>query len=122
MHAAPNALIDAGRPFPSINSMVTEVAFFSHTFSGIELHDSKRTGLEARLTTDAGIWINQDDTVSPLMDGMNRARLFTRGFGALKAASRKKGQPELAIDSLHPFRFHLDPPRSFRRVILLLAG
>jgi hypothetical protein len=40
----------------------------------------------------------------------------------LKAASRKKGQPELAIDSLHPLCFHLDPPRSFRWVILLLAG
>jgi hypothetical protein len=122
MDAASNTLIDAGRPFPPINSMVTEMTFFSHSFSGIELHHSKRTGLEAGFTTDAGIWINQDDTVSPLMDGMNRARFFTRGFGALKAASRKKGQAEFAIDSLHPFRFHLDPPGSFRWVILLLAG
>jgi hypothetical protein len=80
MDAASKALIDAGRPFPSINSMVTEMTFFSHTFIGIELHDSKRTGLEADLTTDARLWINEDDTVSPLMDGINRTHLFTRGF------------------------------------------
>jgi hypothetical protein len=91
MDAASNALIDAGRLFPSINSMVTEMTFFSHTFIGIELHNSKRTGLEAGLTTDAGIWINEDDPVSPLMDCLNRAGLFTGRFGALKAASRKKG-------------------------------
>jgi hypothetical protein len=98
------------------------MTFFSHTFFGIKLHHSKRTGLEAGLTTDAGIWVNEDDPVGPLMDGINRTRLFTRGFGALKAASRKKGQPELAIDSLNSLCFHLDPPGSFRWVILLLAG
>jgi len=122
MDAASEAWVNAGRPFPSINSMITEMAFFSHPFIGIELHHSQRTGLEAGLTTDAGIWINEDDTVRPLMDGLNRTHLFTGGFRALQAARRKKGQPELAIDSLHPFCFHLDPPRSFRWVILLLAG
>jgi hypothetical protein len=98
------------------------MTFFSHTFIDIELHHSKRTGLKAGLTTDAGIWIHKDDTVCSLIDGLNRTHLFARGFGALKAAGRKKGQPELALDSLNPFCFHLDPPRSFRWVILLLAG
>jgi len=91
MDAASKAFIDAGRPFPSINSVVTEMAFFRHTFRGIELHHSERTGLEAGLTTDTGFRINEDDAIRPLMDGINRAGLFARGFGALKAASGKKG-------------------------------
>jgi hypothetical protein len=122
MDAASNALIDAGRPLPSINSMVTEMTFFGHAFHGIELHHSKRTGIKAGLTTGAGFWIHKNDTVGSLIDGLNGADLFAGGVGALKAASRKKGQPELALDSLNPFCFHLDPPGSFWGVILLLAG
>jgi hypothetical protein len=79
MNAASDALIHAGWPFPSINSVVTKMAFFSHPFIGIELHHSQRTGLEASLTTDAGIWINENDAVRPLMNGLDGTRLSTRG-------------------------------------------
>ena len=91
INAASNAFIDAGRLFPPIDSVVTEMAFFSHAFIGVELHHAERTGFEAGLTTDAGLWINEDDTIRPLMDGVNRTRIFTRGFCALKAARRKIG-------------------------------
>jgi hypothetical protein len=122
MDAASNALIDASRPFSSINAMVTEMTFFSHAFMGIKLHHSEGTGLKAGFTTGAGFRIDKDDPVSPLLDGMRGTRLFTRGVGTLEAASRKKGQPEPPIDFLNPLCFDLDPARSFRWVILLLAG
>jgi hypothetical protein len=91
MDAASQAFIDTGRIFPSIDSLVTEMTFFSHAFRGIELHHSERTGLEAGLATGAGFRINEDDAVRPLMDGINRKRLFTRGLRALDAVSGKKG-------------------------------
>ncbi len=78
--AASKALVDTGRLFPSIDSMVTEMTFFSHAFMGIELHHSERTGLEAGLTAVANLWINENDSVGPLVDGVNRARIFTWGF------------------------------------------
>jgi hypothetical protein len=67
------------------------MTFFSHAFNGVELHHSKRTGLEAGLTAVANLWINENDSVGPLVDGLNRTRIFTWGFRALKAARRKKG-------------------------------
>ncbi len=80
MDAPANAFIDTGWLFPSINPVIAEMTFFSHAFNGIELHHSKRTGLEAGLTAVANLWINENDSVGPLVDGVNRARIFTWGF------------------------------------------
>jgi len=92
MDAVSGALIDAGRLFSTIKAVIAKMAFFRHPFLGVELHHSKRTGLEASLTTIAGLGINKDDTVRPLTDSCNRASLFTRGGGALEAAGGIKGQ------------------------------
>lgn len=122
IHASSNALVDTGRPLTSINSVITEMTFLRDTSFCIELHHSKWACLETSLTSNTGFWIDQDDTIRSLRDRIDRACLFTRRFGTLKAVRRRISQFQFTVYLLDPFGSYLYPARSFRRIIFLLAG
>ena len=122
MDASADTLIDTGGSLPPVDPMIAKVAFLRHPLFYIELHHSKRAGGDASLAPGTHLWINEYNAVGPLKDGIHRASLFTGRLRTVETTGRRINQPQLAIDSLNPLSSHLNPSRTFGRVVFLLAG
>ena len=109
MNASADTLIDAGRPFSSINAMIAEMTFFHDTLLRVELHHAKRTSLHTGSASSTCLRIYKHDAVRSLLDRIDRASLLAGWFGALKTTDRIIDQSQFATDLLNPLGFYLDP-------------
>jgi hypothetical protein len=92
---------------------LAEITFYSESDVLVELHGAEGAGFHTGLTPDAGVFVDQHDTVFILIDCFDRAGFGTRRISAMVTVYG---------DEIRAFFHHPDQPGADAQGMLLFAG
>src|SRR5258706_14440775 len=111
----------AGRLQAALDAMRTVVAFLRRAEVRMDVDRVVRTGLHARLATDAAVAVQVHDAVGACKERLRGTDLHARRVVAVIASQHGEVPPRIGILTLLKI-LHPGPKTAHRHLVLLLAG